>query len=238
MFLVFDDRPSDSAFVERVWRSHSERAGTFLSVASSHWEMVVTRLRGKTMLTLRGPETRATSIDCPADGEWVGVRFKLGTFMPRQPVGTLINRRDVNLPDQSGRRFLLDGSAWEYPSFENAESFVRRLVRAGLVARDPAVEAALQGDTRALSARSAQRHFVYATGMTQTTHRKIERARYAVRLLRSGVSIADTVHEARYYDQAHLTRALRHLIGETPSRILHHERQLSFLYKTAPSDAR
>jgi hypothetical protein len=43
LFIIFDDRPSDSPFVERVWRCHSERAGRFLSVASSHWEMVVTR---------------------------------------------------------------------------------------------------------------------------------------------------------------------------------------------------
>ena len=105
------------------------------------------------------------------------MRFKLGTFMPHQPVGTLIDRRDVNLPDQSGRWFVLEGSTWEYPSFENAETFVRRLVRAGLLVRDPAVEAALEGDTRALSRRSAQRHFLFATGMTRTTHRKIEQAR-------------------------------------------------------------
>ena len=48
MFLIFDDRPSDSPFVERIWRCHSERAGTFHSIASSHWEMVVTRHQGKT----------------------------------------------------------------------------------------------------------------------------------------------------------------------------------------------
>ena len=29
MFIVFEDRTSDSPFVERVWRCHSERAGTF-----------------------------------------------------------------------------------------------------------------------------------------------------------------------------------------------------------------
>jgi hypothetical protein len=54
MFLVFEERPSDSPYVERVWRSHSERAGTFLSVASSHIEMVVSRVRGRQFLTLRG----------------------------------------------------------------------------------------------------------------------------------------------------------------------------------------
>ena len=79
MFLIFEDRLSDSPFVERVWRCHSERAGTFLSMAASHWEMVVTRHRGKTFLTLRGPETKATTADCPAEGEWLGIRFKLGT---------------------------------------------------------------------------------------------------------------------------------------------------------------
>ena len=47
MFIVFDaERPSDSPYIERIWRCHSERAGTFLSVASSHWELVVTRLDG------------------------------------------------------------------------------------------------------------------------------------------------------------------------------------------------
>jgi hypothetical protein len=24
-----------------------------------------------------------TTIDCPAEGEWLGIRFKLGTFLPQ-----------------------------------------------------------------------------------------------------------------------------------------------------------
>jgi hypothetical protein len=90
-FLVFEDRPSDSPLVERIWRCHSERAGTFLSVAASHCEMVVTRHRGKTLLTLRGPETRITTADCPAGGEWFGIRFSLGTFLPYYPAARLID---------------------------------------------------------------------------------------------------------------------------------------------------
>jgi hypothetical protein len=35
--------------------------------------MAVTRHRGKTFLTLRGPETKATTADCPAEGEWLGI---------------------------------------------------------------------------------------------------------------------------------------------------------------------
>ena len=79
MFLAFEDRHSDSPFVERVWRSHSDRAGTFLSVAANNFEIAVTRHRGKTFLTLRGPETKATSADCPAEGEWVSRLERAGS---------------------------------------------------------------------------------------------------------------------------------------------------------------
>jgi AraC-like DNA-binding protein len=68
--------------------------------------------------------------------------------------------------------------------------------------------------------------------MTQSRFRQIERARHAVQLLRSGSSILDVVHEAGYFDQAHLTRSLRQLIGQTPLKLQRDESQLSFLYKT------
>ena len=234
MFLAFEDRPSDSPFVERVWRCRSERAGRFLSIASSHWEMVVTRHRGETTLTVRGPETKVSAIDCPAEGEWTGIRFKLGTFMPHLPVANLIDRQDVTLPGATGRSFWLNGSAWDYPRFENAETFVARLVQGSLVVRDSAVDAALRDERQMLSLRTAQRRFLQATGMTRGTFRQIERARYATNLLKQGVSILDAVHEAGFFDQAHLTRSLKRLIGQTPARIVRQEEQLSFLYKTAP----
>lgn len=232
MFIIFEDRPSDSSLVERIWRSHSERAGKFLSIAACHWEMVVTKLPGKTMLTVRGPETSPATTDCPADGEWLGIRFKLGAFMPQFPVGGILDRKDVNLPEATGRSFWLNGSAWEYPDFENAETFVNRLVRRGLIANDRLIQAALNGERQERSLRSAQRHFLRATGMTQGAIRQIERARYATNLLKQGVSILDAVHQAGYFDQAHLTRSLKHFIGQTPTQIIRAEEQLSFLYKT------
>jgi helix-turn-helix protein len=197
--------------------------------------MVVTRHKGKTTLTVRGPETKVTAIDCPVEGEWLGIRFRLGTFMPQLPVANLLDRQDVNLPGVTDRSFWLNGSAWEYPDFENAEAFVARLVKRGVIARDHAVEDALRGVDSALSRRSVQRHFLWATGMTHSTFRQIERARYATNLLKQGVSILDVVHETGFFDQAHLTRSLKRLIGQTPAKIIGQEEQLSFLYKTAPS---
>jgi AraC-like DNA-binding protein len=232
LFIIFDDRQSDSPFIERVWRSHSERAGKFHSIAACHWEMVVTRHQGKTSLTVRGPETKATTAECPAQGEWFAVRFKLGTFMPLLRPGALRDRKTVTLPDASGRTFWLNGSAWEYPDFENAETFVKRLVHAGLIAIDHSVLDALHSQWQELSLRTAQRHFLQATGVTYSTIRQIERARHATNLLKQGVAILDAVHEAGYYDQAHLTRSLKRFIGQTPAQILRAENQLSFLYNS------
>jgi hypothetical protein len=48
------------------------------------------------------------------------------------------------------------------------------------------------------------------------------------------VPIFDVVLGAGYFDQAHLTRSLSHFIGQTPSRIIEGQKQLSFLYKTNP----
>jgi AraC-like DNA-binding protein len=195
--------------------------------------MVVTRLHGRAFLTVRGPETRATPVDCPPDGDWVGVRFKLGTFWPAFLPGTLRDRRDVTLPGASTRSFWLSGSAWEYPTYENADTFVARLVHKGLIARDPVVETVLDGGRHGVSVRSAQRRFARATGITYAAYRTIERARYATNLLREGVPIIDVVHRAGYFDQPHLTRSLKYLIGQTPLEVARATRQLSFLYKTS-----
>ena len=106
--IIFDeDRPSDSPFVERIWRCHSEGAAPFLSIAASRCELVVSRLGGKVTVTVRGPETRATPLgDFPGDGEWFGILFKVGTFLPHLPTGKLVDA-EVNLPVVSRNSFSL-----------------------------------------------------------------------------------------------------------------------------------
>jgi methylphosphotriester-DNA--protein-cysteine methyltransferase len=56
--------------------------------------------------------------------------------------------------------------------------------------------------------------------MTHSYIQQIERARRALVLLQQGASILDTVHDTGYFDQSHLTRALKHLVGQTPAQIL------------------
>lgn len=235
--IIFDeDRTSDSSYIERVWRCHSEGVAPFLSIAASHCELVVSRLRGEVTVTVRGPETRATALgDCPGDGEWFGIILKLGAFLPHLPTSTLVDV-GMDLPVVSRNSFWLCGSAWQLPDYDNADTFVEWLVRKGLLMRDPLVDAALQGDLKDRSLRTVQRRFLRATGLTQGAARQIERARYATYLLQQDVSIPDTIFAAGYFDQSHMTRSLKYLSGQTPTQIREKSRpeQMSFLYKTTP----
>lgn len=219
MFPHFEQRPSDSPLVERVWRSHSERAGSFTAISVACWSMVVSKRKGRIALSLHGPATGATAKDFPPDLEWFGIDFKLGAFMPHLPPGTVMDG-NLTLPDAADHAFWLCSSAWEFPNYENADTFVDRLVRADLLTSDPVVNAINQGQPPTLSLRMVQYRFLRSTGLSQRTIQKIERARYATALLKQGVSIFDTVYEAGYSDQSHLTRSLKHFIGSTPAEIL------------------
>ena len=230
--IAFSDRPSDSALVERVWQSRSGQAGRFHSIATCHWEMVVSRVAGETFLTVRGPETEATSAELPPDGEWFAIRFRFGTCMPALPPGQLRDCNAVTLPGASPRSFWLNGSAVEYPTFANAETFVNRLARAGLIVADPVVQRVMSGGVFPASVRTVERRFRHVTGLTHGIARQIERARRATLLLRQGVSALDAAYAAGYYDQAHLVRSLRRFVGQTPTEIAQARQQLSFLYNT------
>ena len=123
-------------------------------------------------------------------------------------------------PTFGGRSFCLDGSAWGFPTFDNADVFVRRLVRKGLLVRDPVMAAAAERRFTDLSLRSLQRRTLRMTGLRQATIRQMERAEAAVKMLERGVWILDTVELTGYSDQAHLTRSLKRFMGQTPKQIV------------------
>lgn len=218
MFPHFEERPSDSPFVDRVWMTRSEQAGSFTSIATVFWSMVIAKCRGRITISLHGPETAATCKEFPSEAEWFGIAFKLGTFVPGILPGSLVDGFIV-LPDTSGHSFSLCHSAWQFPNYENADTFVERLVRAGILLHEPIMNAVHQGQSQSLSLRTVQYRFLRSTGLSQRTIRQIERARYAAALLKQGRSIFDTVYEAGYSDQPHLTRSLKHFIGHTPAEI-------------------
>jgi hypothetical protein len=216
--FTFERRSSRSPMIEQTWQTRSEPGESFISVAVSHWEMVVTRQRGTARLTVRGPETKASTSPIPADAEFFGIQFSLGTFMPGLPPGQLADS-SLTLPQATRTSFWLDGDSWEFPGPDNADVFVDRLARAGLLVHDPVVPAALQGDVEGWSTRSVERRVSRATGLTRGAIGQIRRAERAVELLCAGMSPLDVAGRAGYADQPHLTRSLTRFAGRTPSQI-------------------
>jgi hypothetical protein len=204
-------------------------------MAEPNLELVVAWVEGRAQAILRGPVTRASIADCPADGEWLGIRFRMGTYVPGLPTGSLRDHRSLVLPDAGCGRFWLRDRAWELPTYDTAESLVSCLAAENVIARDGFVDRALDGRKTFVTLRSVQRRFLHATGITKESFLQIERARYAAYLLREGAPILDVVDQAGYFDQPHLSRALRKLIGPTPGGLLRSDDQLSFMYKTGSS---
>ena len=237
--FAFDWWSSRSPYVDETWWTRSEPEKSFISVAVIHWAMVVTRQRGAARLTVRGPETKATTVPIPEDAEFFGIQFSVGTFMPVLQPGRLVDRA-FTLPQATSTSFWLNGSVWELPGPDNTDAFVDGLVRAGLLVHDPVASAAVRGDVEGLSRRSVERRVSRATGLTRGVIRQIRRAEGAVELLSRGVSPVEAAHHAGYADQPHLSRSLNRFIGLTPSQMgsprspLSNRPKLSLSFKTTP----
>jgi len=180
--------------------------------------MLIEKQDKKTRLSVVGPMTRAMSMPYERDLDFFAIKFKAGTYMPHLPVTNFLDAV-VTLPEANSRSFWLNGSAWQFPNFDNVETFVRKLVHEGMLVRDGVVHAALQEQPLELSPRSVQRRFLYSTGLTRNSIRQIARARQAMTMLQRGASILEVVHEAGYVDQPHMTKSLKHFIGQTPAQI-------------------
>jgi methylphosphotriester-DNA--protein-cysteine methyltransferase len=128
--------------------------------------------------------------------------------------------RETVLPAASPHSYWLAGSAWQFPDYDNADTFVDQLVRAEVLVRDPDIHAALHDQLEDVPARTMRDRFRRACGLTQSHIRQMKRAQHAQALLQQRVSILDTVYEAGYFDQPHLTRSLKQFLGYTPAQIV------------------
>lgn len=202
------------------------------AIASLNLDLVVWEQQGRVYVNIQGPESGATAeTPVPEDTSFFGISLALGAFMPH--LGRMVDA-NIEIPDVTSRSFHLNGSSWHLPSYDNAEEFVRRLVREGILECDPLVTAVLDGKPPKASDRTIQRRFLTATGLTQGAIRQIDRARQAAVLIQEGVPARDVVHRLGYFDQPHLARSLTRYIGRTATQLatLHPPEPLSLLYKT------
>ena len=67
-----------------------------------------------------------------------------------------------------------------------------------------------------MSPRTLRYHFLQATGQSQKHIQQFERAQCAAELLHQGMPLVDVAQATGYFDQPHMTRALKRFIGHTP----------------------
>jgi hypothetical protein len=218
MDTFFEGRESDSPYIHMIWRGHTGQNYTATCPAEPRWNLLLVKQKEEVKVTIEGPLTQALHKFRLDEAEFLVIKFRLGAFFPRLPVTNLANT-DALLPEGASKSFWLDGSTWEFPTFENAETFVNRLVREEVLALDPVVSGVLENQPQNISDRTVRRRFIYSTGLTPKALQQIERAQQAATLLEQGDSILDTVYAAGYADQPHLTRSLKRFYGQTPAQI-------------------
>jgi hypothetical protein len=217
--MLSEERSSDSTFVEKIMHGRTLSAGSSIRPAESHWHLVFAKHHGRIHPIFVGPWTTAGVASWGGDAEILWIKFKLGVFMRHLSPSNFLDS-ETSLPEAGSQSFWLNGSAWLFPDFENVETFIDRLVREDVLVRDPVVNEVLQGHTPEISPRTMRHRFLRATGITRSRIFQIERAQRAAALLQEGVSILDAMFELGYYDQPHLTRALKQWVGHTPAQIL------------------
>ncbi|MFN8375621.1 MAG: helix-turn-helix domain-containing protein [Anaerolineae bacterium] len=233
MSIVFEERLSDSPYVETITHGWTASDGSTIRPAEVHWHLVLVKHSGGVHSIVVGPWASAGVVHWKAGAEVIWIRFKLGTFMPHLPTRKLL-ASETMLPQAAGKSFWLKGSAWQFPNHENADTFVNRLAREDVLVSDPVVSAALHEELAQTPARTVRHRFLHATGLTQSHIRQVQRAQQAAALLRQGVSILDTVYEAGYFDQPHLTRSLKQFIGYTPAQIIRMSRPCHSVQDAVP----
>ncbi|MGC0249337.1 helix-turn-helix domain-containing protein [Pseudactinotalea sp. Z1748] len=201
-----------------MWTCRSEQVTSMTAVASETWGLVFWDEDGTPRAAVVGPESRTATAPVPPDTSFVGVQFALGASLRMADMTTLVDG-SIPLPEVSTKTFWLDGRGWQIPGADDVELFVDRLVRHGALVQDPVVTEVLSGDRPPLSPRTVERRFRAATGMTRGAVRQIGRVRTAAGMLTGGACVADVVARLAYYDEPHLARALRRLIGRTAQEL-------------------
>ncbi len=219
MIVIPENRLVESPYIEWVGHGYTVADGLEVRPAEYNWHLIFTRREGILQILLVGALEAARPLSYEAGAESLWIRFKVGTYMPRFPAPATLNQV-INLREGSGSTFWLEDKVWEIPTFENADTFVEHLVRAGAVTCDPLVGAALRDELKDTSERTIRHRFQHSTGLRQNYIRQIKRAERAVELLHRGHSILHTAHELGYADQPHLTRSLKRLLGFTPRELV------------------
>lgn len=216
--MIFDEQILGTRHIHLKWYAQPVKDGIYNGLAMEYWTFFFWTEKGKTCALIGAPHETVLRIPYYAGEKYWGILLKAHLFMPWLAKKS-IPKRGLKLPVFANKYMHLNEQKVLIPSHAQAEDYIDELIARGIIANHPLVERALAGQP-VTSERTAQRHMLQIAGLSRRELERIRRARYAYVLLHEGNTIADVVAMAGYVDQAHLTKSLKALAGQTPGEIM------------------
>lgn len=216
MSFTYEEKQSSSPYADVVWHTEDQTDGVYVASADACWDMIFIQSKdGKSKVLLSGPSSKTTLVPYSAGNKNFGIRFKSGIIFTGIPVADMV---DVTkpLPMPTEDTFVLQDVTWKLPTYENVDDFLSGMEEGGLLSFDPVVRDVLENKVVKMSARSIQRHFTRAIGLSPRCVKQITSARQAVELLLQGKSLVEVSYELGYADLPHMIRMLKRFTGYTP----------------------
>jgi hypothetical protein len=120
----------------------------------------------------QGPETGATTARVPTEAEFVVIRLSLGMTLERLPTDRRVDD-GAEFADVSRHSVRIFGHTVPLPGYDDAEDLVQRMVRAGVIVRDPMVSDVLGGWSPNVTARTDRGRRAPSRVLRPTTPRAI-----------------------------------------------------------------
>ena len=106
MSMLYEERSSDSPFIETITRGWTASDGSTIRPAEINWHMVFVRQasRGSPQSLVVGPWTTAGVASWGEGAEILWIKFKLGTFMRHLPIRDFLDA-ETRLPGAASQSF-------------------------------------------------------------------------------------------------------------------------------------
>lgn len=228
--------PALSPFVDRLWTSDGPSPEPRVILPDGCIDLLFDRARGQALVV--GTMTRAATLAPSSDARFVAVRFRPGGAYPFLGVPADELTDQVLDAREGGARWLDTGVLEDLPSSDGAARALERCLLARLAriappepivahaagvlfAPDPPTIASL-GTSTGWSRQHLTRMFRRHVGVGPKTFARVARLQRAVHELqrpRRAEHLAAAAAGLGYFDQAHMARDFRELVGMTPSAV-------------------
>lgn len=224
MSFTYEEKVINSLYIDKIWHTYTTSDGIYTASLDGNWDIIISRAPDATYFMVNGVGKGAVQVPYTAGVESIGIALKPGVFLRDLKGRDIVDTQHV-LVKGTSEYVELGDHLFKIPVFATAEAFVSKLAQKGVLLTDKVVSSFSDGNTKGASERSLRRHVTQATGLSPYFFSQIQRAQYATQLLQQGMSIAQVAIEAGYSDQAHLTKAVKLLMGRTPAQIIAQRKQ-------------